>query len=223
MFKGKFLVLTLVAAALLCWQVMPASVDSANSGIVDPCSSLATTAGGGCCSLCPAGDGTALNALGAASPIADNTITVTVNDQTGAPVPGIPAADFWVVGCSDLLALCGGSGAINATAASDVNGQTTMVGALAAGGCDPAVSVVVQGAILLDKDAACVPLCLSIYARSPDTDGSGDVGIVDFTLFGAAWEPGGGVYDVCQDYACNGSIDIVDFTIFGSHWLHLCN
>ena len=145
MFKGKLVVLSLIAAALLCWQVMPASVNTANSGIVDPCSSSASSAGG-CWIVCPVGDAAPLNAL---APLAgDATISVTVKDNSGNVIPGIPAADFWIVGVTDNIALCGGAGSINATAASDVNGQTTIIGALAGGGCDDQVYVVVQGAVV---------------------------------------------------------------------------
>jgi hypothetical protein len=153
----------------------------------------------------------------------DATISVTVKDATGAAVPGIPAADFWLVGCADNLALCGGSGSINASAATDANGQTTIVGSLAAGGQDSGVSVVVQGVILADVNNNCDPLCLAIDTRSPDVDGSLTVQLVDFTIFGAAWQPGGGTFDDRVDYKCDGAIDIIDFTVFGLHWTHTCN
>jgi hypothetical protein len=221
MFKGKLVVLSLMVAALLCWQIIPASVNTANSGIVDPCSSAASIEGGGYCwVVCPQGDGPPLNVL---APVAgDATISITVKDQTGAPIPGIPAADFWLIGCVDGLALCGGAGSINATAASDVNGQTTINGALFGGGYDDAVSVVVQGTILLA--ANCVDrLCLDITVRSPDINGTLSVGSGDFTIFGNAWIPLGGVYDTAADYDCNVTIDSIDFTVFGNHWQHACN
>lgn len=220
MFKGKLVVLSLIAAALLCWQVMPASVDTANSGIVDPCSSFASSAGG-CWVICPLGDAAPLNAL---SPQAGNaTISVTVRDATGAAVPGIPAADFWVIGWADGLVLCGGAGAINATAATDANGQTTITGALAGGGCDVGVAVVVQGTVILDPADWTSPLCLSIATKSPDMTGDLLTNNQDFTLFGNAWQPLGGIYDPCADYDCSGAINSIDFTVFGNHYLHNCN
>lgn len=219
MLKGKLVVLSLIAAALLCWQVMPASVDSANSGIVDPCSSYASTAGG-CWWVCPQGDGPALNALTPA--VGDGTISVTVRDQTGAGIPGIPAADFWLVGWSDGLTLCGGAGAINASAATDANGQTTITGVMAAGGCDTGVIVVVQGTIILDPADWVTPLCLGIVVHSPDTNGDLAVDIVDFTEFGNHWGAFGNPYGACVDYNCDLVIDIIDFTVFGNHWTHVC-
>lgn len=224
MFKGKLVVLSLMAAALLCWQVMPAHVNTASSGIVDACSSSASTLGG-CWVVCPAGDGAALNALSPAA--GDATINVTVKDGTGAAVPGIPAADFWLVGANDNLVLCGGAGSINATAATDVNGQTTMTGVLAAGGCDDGVLVVVQGTILADVNNSCNPLELAINVRSPD--GNGDLFItgLDFNQFGNSWTLLGGTYDPCMDFDCNASINSIDFSVFGNHYdasgSHGCN
>lgn len=217
MLKGKLVVLSLIAAALLCWQVMPASVDSANSGIVDPCSSSASSAGG-CWVVCPQGDGAQLSALTPAA--GDGTISVTVKDQTGAPVVGVPAADFWLLGWTDGITLCGGSGSINASAASDANGQTTITGAWAAGGCDEGVVVVVQGTVILDPIDWQTPLCLPLLVRSPDIDGSLWVLSPDFTLFGNSWQkisPDVN-YNKCADYDCDGVVGSIDITVFGNHW-----
>jgi hypothetical protein len=222
MFKGKLVVLSLIAAALLCWQVMPASVSTVNSGIVDPCSSSASIVGSDYCwVVCPQGDGPALNLL--TPKPGDATISVTVHDQTGAAVPGIPAADFWVIGWADRLSLCGGAGSINATAGADVNGQTTIEAALFGGGCDDGVAVVVQGTIILDPNNWIDPLCLDIDVRSPDGDGDLQVINLDFTQFGNAWTPLGGIYDKCMDFDCDGDLDSIDFTVFGNHWQHSCN
>jgi hypothetical protein len=214
MFKGKFVVLAVMAAALLSWQMMPAGVDSANSGIVDPCSSTAASAGG-CWLICPQGDGDALSTIGA-------TISITVKDATGAAIAGIPASDFWVIGWNDNLALCGGSGSINADAASDANGDATISGSLAAGGCDTGVQVVVQGTVIADPADWANPLCLSIVAVSPDYNKDLLVDIIDFSIFGPAFPSPPNAYDPCLDYDCNGIIDIIDFSIFGQHYLHSC-
>jgi hypothetical protein len=227
MFKGKLVVLSLIAAAL-CWQVMPASVNTANSGIVDACSSTASSAGG-CWVVCPLGDGPALNALAPAA--GDGTIDITVKDGTGAAVPGIPAADFWLVGAADLVTLCGGAGSINATAASDANGETQITGVWTAGGCDDGVLVVVQGVILQDVNSvpACEPLVLGLDVRSPDINGDLIVDELDFTAFGNAWGLFGLPYNKCADYDCDNDVDPIDFTLFGNHWgftpetKHACN
>jgi hypothetical protein len=220
MFKGKFVVLSLVAAALLCWQMMPAAVDTANSGIVHPCSSTATSgAGPYCAAACPQGDGDNLGDVG-------GLITVVVRDQTGTPIPGIPASDYWLIGCNDLLALCGGSGSINADSASNASGVTTIGGGqdLAAGGCDTGVQVVVQGTVL--KDPASVDctgiLCLPINVVSVDYNGDLICDLIDFSIFGPAFPSPPQTYDACLDYNCDGLIDLIDFSIFGGHFLHQC-
>jgi hypothetical protein len=217
MLKAKFAVLSLGAAAFLCWQV--AGVSTVNSGIVDPCNSTASSAAGAVFA-CPAGDGDALSANGL-------TISVTIHDNTNAPVPGIPASDFWLIGCNDGLTLCGGSGSSNATGATDVNGNTTIAGVIAAGGCDTGVRVVCQGIVL--GGGACAPLCLPIAVHTPDlrptgtTDGV--VGFADFSAFGGAFPPNG-TYDACADYKApfGSPLTLSDFTAFAPHYLaaHHC-
>ena len=54
--------------------------------------------------------------------------------------------------------------------------------------------------------------------KSPDLDSDGTVGIVDLSIFAAAWPPG--AYDYCCDYFCDGFINLSDLAIFASHWLH---
>ena len=214
MFKGKFLVLSLIAAALLCWQMMPASVDTANSGIVNPCSSTASSAGG-CYVICHQGDGDRLEDVGA-------TITVYVKDNLGAPIPNVPGADFWLIGCNDQLCLCGGSGSINADSASNSAGRTTISGDLAGGGCDDGVQVVVQGTVIADPLDWTLPLCLPIIVRSPDYNCDLVVDIIDFAVFGADFPSPPKPYNPCSDFNCDGVIDIIDFAVFGQHFGHVC-
>lgn len=229
MLKEKFAVLTLVAAALLCWQV--AGVETVNSGIVDPCNSTASSAAG-VHFICPQGDGEALNA--ATTPNPDMTISVTIQDNTTAPVVGIPAADFWLIGCNDLLLLCGGSGSINATGATNALGQTTISGDIAGSGCDVGVRVVCQGIVI--GNGACAPICLPIAVRSPDQKNTvggpadGVVGPSDFSFFGTSYQSPPKVYFACHDFvatpvgpgALYGTITPADFARFGSHYLHSC-
>jgi len=226
MLKGKFAVLSLAAAALLCLQV--AGVNTVNSGVVHPCNSTAAAAAGNNFA-CPQSDGDALSAGG-------NTITVTVHDNTNAPVVGIPATDFWVIGCNNLLVLCGGAGSSGATAASDALGMTTIAGDIAAGGCDTGVKVVVQSIIL--GGGACAVLCLAIVVRSADLLGPAagppdlKVDVLDFAKFGSLYPfPGGGhIYGpgACQNSAMidfvapYGTVNVQDFAKFGAHYNHKC-
>jgi hypothetical protein len=212
MLKGKFVVLSLIAAALLCWQVT-GSVETVSSGIVNPCSSTASGAGA-CYLVCPQGDGDRLDAVG-------STISVTVRDNLGAPIPNVPAADFWLIGCNDALALCGGSGSINADSASNGAGNTTISGDLAAGGCDDGLQVVVQGVVIADPNDWTQALCLAVLVRSPDINADLVVDLIDFSLFGPVYNTSPAADD-CIDFNCDGVIDLVDFSLFGNHYLHLC-
>jgi hypothetical protein len=225
MFKGKFVVLSLVAAALVCWQVMPMSVDTASSGIVDPCSSTASVAGSNHCLLTnPAGPQGAdpsnirLDNLGA-------VISITVKDGTGAVVPGIPAFDFWLIGCTGQLCLCGGQGSINADSASGVNGGTSMSGSYRTGGCEDGVQVVAQGVVIADPNDCNQALCLSINVRSPDLNCDlVNLGVAsqDLSQFSVAYPSTVQPYDPCMDYDCDGDVDIVDLSIFSTYYLTFC-
>jgi hypothetical protein len=218
MSKGKFVALSLIVATLLSWQV--ASVDIAASGVISACSSTAIAAPG-CYVICPQGDGDRLGVTG-------STIYVVAKDATGFPLAGIPAADFWLIGCLDQLVLCGGGGSINADSASNANGRTTISGDLAASGCDlDGVAVVIQGVIVAEKTTCLAPLCLAIIAKSPDMTGDGGpidglVDIIDLAEFAANYtSPPKPLFD-CADFNCDGLVDIIDFSIFAQHYLHAC-
>jgi hypothetical protein len=212
MLKGKFALLSLAVAALLCLQFAGAS--TVNSGVVDPCNSSATAAAG-VAFACPQSDGDALGVNGL-------TITVTVRDDVNAPIAGIPAADVWLIGCNDLLALCGGSGAINASGPTDINGVTTITGDIAAGGCDLAgVRVVVQGVSI--GAGICADPCVLIKVKSPDVNGNLVVNLVDFATFGAGFTSPPKPYNECIDYVAPfGTVTLPDFAKFGAHNSHTC-
>ncbi|HEX5132504.1 MAG TPA: hypothetical protein VFX92_08460 [Candidatus Krumholzibacteria bacterium] len=186
-----------------------------NSGIVDPCNSTASAAAG-VHFICPQGDGDPM----------PSTISITIQDNTTAPVAGIPAADFWLIGCNDLLVLCGGSGSINATGATDANGQTTITGDIAGGGCDTGVRVVCQGIVI--GNGACPAVCLPIKVRSPDQRGGAGgtpdllVSSADFSYFGANYPSPAKPFVECVDFVVSGTITLADFTKFGGHFNHKC-
>ena len=215
MFKGKFVVLAVIAAALLSWQMMPANVDTANSGIVDPCSSTAD-ASGCCLYVCPQGDGPTLAACG-------SIIYIQAKDQTGTPIAGIPGADIWVDGCTGGLSLCGGSGSSDADSATNDNGRTTMSGGIGAGGCDIGLIVSIQGVTVKDQATNCTTnKCLVYQLSSPDINGDLIVDIIDLSLFAAGYTSPPKPYTICLDFDCSGLVDIIDFSIFAQHYLHVC-
>lgn len=187
-------------------------------GQIDPICGSTASASSGVLLACPQGDGDAFGALGL-------TIHVVVKYQ-GAPVVGVPAADFWLVGCNDMLWLCGQSASIDADGPTDANGETTISGRLAAGGCDVGVRVVVQG-VVLETPECSGPLCLDIAVRSPDVAGPGGmtaggvVDLLDFSAFASHYSARG--YDACADLAAPfGVITIADFARFANHYRHRC-
>jgi hypothetical protein len=213
MFKGKFVVLSLIAAALLSWQV--AGVDNANSGIVEPCSSTASAAPG-CFLICPQGDGARLDAIG-------SVVSIQAKDATGAPIAGIPGSDFWLLGCGGNLNPCGGSGSINADSASNSDGRTTIAGDLSAGGCElSGLSVVIQGIVLVSQTNCLDVLCLPLVTVSPDIDGDGSVGLLDFSQFATGYPSPPKTLTPCLDYDCSGTVNLIDFSLFAGHYLHGC-
>lgn len=52
--------------------------------------------------------------------------------------------------------------------------------------------------------------------KSPDLNFNGQVDLVDFAFFGAAYL----TTDYCADFNCSGMVDLVDFAFFGMHFLH---
>src|SRR5262245_443057 len=129
-----------IAAAFVLAAIAVVSDASAQ---VDPCRSTVTFTAG-TVTVCPKGDGDPLtNSIEGGN----SQITLTVR-LGGTPIPGIPAEDMWLVGCSDGLLLCGGSSGSNADAPTNAQGQTTFSNEPAAGGCDTGLYVVVQGTVI---------------------------------------------------------------------------
>ena len=187
--------------------------------IVDACQS-SVSASSGILFSCPARDGASLSDAGV-------TIDIHVKDAAGTPIPGVPKTDIWLVGCPQNLSLCGGSGAINATAPTDINGHTTITGKFAASGCASGVYVVVQGLVI--RGSGCPGGCLSISVRSPDVIGPGGgppdlrVDLLDLARFGQQYPAPPQSYNECLDYSIPyGVVTVQDFAKWGSHMMHSC-
>ena len=213
MFNTRIARVGAALALVMALSLSPRVVDDAITGVVDPCNSSASSAAG-VLFACPAGDGDQLAAGGL-------TINVTILDNVSAPVPGVLASDIWVVGCADLLVLCGGSGAISASGPTDANGQTTITGDLAAGGCDGALRVVWSGMVI--GAGVCGQPCLPIQVRSADINGSLYINLVDFAAFGAGYTSPPKPYNACIDYTAPfGTVTLPDFAKYGAHNNHTC-
>ena len=200
--------------SLLLLSISDASGDFVEAGIGDPCNMSATSAAG-VNFACPQGDGDPLSANGL-------TITVTVRDNVNAPVAGVLPSDICLIGCNDLLELCGGSGAINATAPTVVTGQTTITGDIAAGGCDlGGIRVVVMGIVV--GAGVCGQPCLQIKVKSADLNGNLVVNLVDFATFGAGYQSPPKAYNQCIDFTAPiGTVTLPDFAKYGTHNGHTC-
>jgi hypothetical protein len=219
MLKGKFAVLALVAAAVLCWQV--AGVSNVNSGIVDKCASSAELRNG--TGDTPVASGTTFGCqVGDGDILATNnlSILVTIIDNTAVAVPGIPAEDFWLIGCNDLLTLCDNTLSTNADGATNGLGQTFIRNTqIKVAGCDlGGVRVVCQGAVI--DDATCPsPACVQLVVNS--TDRVAPFLIVlnnDFTNFAGAYVANFGTDSPCEDHKVDHNVANTDFTKFASHY-----
>lgn len=195
-----------------CLLAIPAFICIANAatsvaGIDCPCQNSAVAAAG-VVFACPAGDGDNLAAAGL-------TVTVTVRDCGNQPVVGIPANDIWLIGCDNLLSLCGGPAGSHASAPTDENGQTTITGPIAAGGCgNGGVRAVVQGVVV--GGGVCADPCIPIKIRSADFDGNLVVGVTDFAFFTAGYPVNPAPND-CRDFDGDGQVGVVDFAKYVLH------
>ena len=52
--------------------------------------------------------------------------------------------------------------------------------------------------------------------KSPDMNGSGAVDVVDFGMFGSAFNGA----EHCADFDCSGTVNLVDFALFATHYNH---
>jgi hypothetical protein len=170
---------------------------------------------------CPQGDGDRLDQVGL-------TVAVTLYDNFHLPAPGIAPDYIWLESCNGLLASCGDGEKIHASAPTDANGQTTITGRFAAGGCDNGgvrVSVYMPIGGPVGGAMYCQTACLAISVRTPDLNGDLKVDLLDFAVFGG---PNGypsppKPYNACIDYATPfGTVTLSDYAKYGTHSGHRC-
>ena len=213
MLQRKFVARALMIAALTLGGLI-LRVDDTVGEHIDPVGSTATVSPGPHCWVNdPAGGGDPLYALGA-------VITVTARDIVGDGVSGIPASDYWLIGPTDAICLCGGSASINADSASNADGQTTISDGLRGGGYDAGVHVVIQAFVILNADLS--RLVLPITPVSPDIDCDLRVDLPDFALFKNGYTSPPKPYEARLDFDCDGVIDLPDFAIFIQHYEIAC-
>ncbi|MBC8450791.1 hypothetical protein H8D73_01105, partial [bacterium] len=168
----------------------------------DPDSSSVVIADSDSLVFCPYGD-------------SDSTyVTVTVRDDEGQPIAGVPAGEV-VVGVVDSVSItfsCATGGVLVSTCATDSSGQV-VIPVHAVSGYDPlALLYTAVGDVDLSDT-------LSVAAKSPDYDRDGDVDPLDFGTFGKDYEDGVGWR---SDFNHDGVVDPLDFRVFGAHYTHDC-
>jgi hypothetical protein len=191
-------------------------VCKASAQVLDLCYGV-ITANSGVLPSCPKGDGFTLAQK-------NLTISVQVLNRNHDPVPGIPAEEMWLVGVNDRISLCGGSAATNADGPTDSQGRTTFSGALAVGGNDDGLYVVVQGCVLKSVTTD-IPIIVPIAVRSvdlypqpafPTPGGDGVVSLSDWSLFISLYQNGS--YDKCADFDGSGLENIGDLSFMQAHY-----
>ena len=178
----------------------------ASAGIPSEVTSSAASAGG-VVMITPASNGGAIGDAGA-------TVTVTVLDAGGAPVPNFPFQDIWLGHNGDnAIALCqGGSTAdLNTNAA----GVTTISGLIGGGGWSLTTQVYINGTPLDDP-------ALPVALNSPDIILTGTsylvVDAADFSAFGQDYQTTAFRSDIVND----GLVDVADFSRFGQLFGEVC-
>ena len=164
----------------------------ASAGIPDDTNSTATSAAGAVLVL-PDGTGGALSDAGL-------TISVNVRDSNNDPIAGYPFQDIWVddAGNGDISLCQGGSVADGNT---DSNGDTTISGALAAGGHTQAgLQVYLAGTPLAGPT-------LGIDVVSCDITGDLAVNLSDIGEFGTDFS---GAYNFRSDFTADGVVNLSD-------------
>ncbi len=139
----------------------------------------------------------------------DATISVRLIDEFGTPVTGFPAESIGLVAESGGWIQCDGQ-EITADADTDVNGRTTISGALFAGG-HSATGELMQVTV---DDPAVTSISypnglsgLEYFVNGPDITGDLASDLVDVGEFAIVFS---GAYDFAADLVYNGTIDLSD-------------
>ena len=133
--------------------------------------------------------------------VVDATITVTVVNPAGYPLPDWPLEDIWLETSAGGLVAC--ADGTTADAPTDENGQTVWLEPLFAGGCSAgeSVVVVVSGYSLIQT----VP----IHFVSPDINGDLHVHLVDIVAFVQALAE----YEPYADFNHDGAVNLADIVL----------
>ncbi|HKI83975.1 MAG TPA: hypothetical protein VKA63_06540 [Candidatus Krumholzibacteria bacterium] len=176
----------------------------AMAGVPDPGASVVYTTGGDA-TLTPGGLAQSLASYGV-------SVTVTVRDGNGLPIPAFPAQDIWLDddGSADINLCQSGS---TADAQTDGDGFTTISGILSGGGnTQGGLSAYVSGVAIAGGQGP----SLSINLNSPDINGDRIVDLGDISLFNADVQPPNNAFR--SDFTHDGIVDLGDVSLFSS-WI----
>jgi len=134
----------------------------------------------------------------------DATISVTLLNASGIPVPNFPMEDLYLVNDDGSefggLMVCGGFATADAN--SDANGTTQWADPLAAGGNSAALTVIMVSGAPLESSAG-----EAVSFNSTDINGDLEVDLVDVVQFSQDFAGG---YAFRSDFVYDGLLDLVD-------------
>jgi hypothetical protein len=134
--------------------------------------------------------------------VVNATITLTLVDALGDPIPFYPSEDLWLETTGGNFNYCSNGTAANLS--TDVNGVTTWANPLRAGGNSFGQTVVVMVAGTALNQAG-----LGIIFNSADIDGNLAVNLGDVTVFAGDFN---GAYNYRSDFVRDGAINLGDVT-----------
>ena len=217
MFKGKVLLFSLVLVF----------ATSLFAGEVDECLSDAwVSCTGMIVNVCPQGDFEFIRE-GCTGEGGTDYIRVVVVDGGGIGIPNVPWTDFWLQACDPGQELCLCASPVAADSLTNSNGETTIGGRIAGGGCilTSGMYIAVQGKTIVHNYPTCdITTCLDIEIHSPDVNADCAVSLYDFNQLTATYNLalGAPAYNACFDYNDNDSVSLSDFAFFAEHYQHTC-
>lgn len=138
----------------------------------------------------------------------DATISVTLLNANGIPVPNFPMEDLYLVNDDGSefggLMVCGGFATADAN--SDANGMTQWANPLLAGGNSAALTVIMVSGAPLESSAG-----EAVSFNSSDINGDLEVNLVDVVQFAGDF----GGYTFRSDFRYDGVLDLLDVVILG--------
>ncbi len=136
--------------------------------------------------------------------VVDATITLTLVNYLGQPLPNHAAEDFWLTTSGNSLVFPA-NGTI-ADAATNAAGQTVWQQPLAAGGCTLGETVIV-----LVEGQALNQAGINLGFVSADNNGDLVVNLADLSTFASGYT---GAYNGCADVFYDGVVNLSDLSLF---------